>query len=142
MARELQQGGASLERIWVVGWGKSVVRRALSSDHAHAESARTGCGWGEVFLWLPSTGFRLGQAELPTRPDFYSGRPWRRGVQASDLAMRFGDDGFDGSVSSEVPSESDSSDLDLWEQHGLSEDDERDGAVEDVELLERLLDHA
>ena len=68
VAVALAKFGGRPETVRVIGWGKCVARLAASSTHPHADSARSGVGWAEIFAHLPSLGQTL---EFPLRPDYY-----------------------------------------------------------------------
>ena len=112
VADELSSLGVPLERIEVVGWGKSVARRAASSNHPHAESARMGLGWAELFVRLPSSGHA---AEVPVRPNYYafaaaSGGPRVAPAAESDMSDAEGSSNAEQSSTSDESDESEESD--------------------------------
>ena len=55
---------ARSERIFLKAWGKRIAAKASLSSHKYGALAREGKGWCEIY-------FRLGELELPERPDYW-----------------------------------------------------------------------
>ena len=54
----------AIERLIVRAWGKRLIKHARRSSHPNGDCARSGYGWGELFL-------RFDGSEMPPRPDYY-----------------------------------------------------------------------